>query len=833
MKTRRTFLQEMMALAGATGMMPGLLDSIQRASAIDPAPNSTFLDAEHVVILMQENRSFDHAMGSLRGVRGFNDPRAIQLPNGHPVWVQTNEKGEHYSPFRLDIRETRTTWMGCLPHSWTDQVDAANGGKHDRWLAVKKSGTPEYAAMPLTLGYHTRADLPFYYALADAFTVCDQNFCSTLTGTTPNRLHLWTGTIRARPDVDSPALVRNEDCDYGKWASYTTFPERLENLGVFWKIYQNELSLPTGLGQAEEPWLANFTDNPLEWFTQFQVRFLPTYRTYLEKTLKTVPLVMETLSKQLQGKNGELVGNIQKRLEELKGMLAQAEKDYNEFTPEKFARLTPREKSLFARAFCTNVDDPNYRQLTDITCDDAQGKKEIKVPRGDVLHQFRKDVNAGTLPTVSWLVPPERFSDHPGSAWYGQWYLAEVLDILTRNPEIWKKTIFILTYDENDGYFDHVPPFQAPHPSKPETGRTSRDLDTTLEYHPLEQDLKNKPPAEARGNSLGLGFRVPMIIASPWSRGGFVCSQVFDHTSVLQLLEKLLSHKTGKKLVETNITPWRRGICGDLTSAFRSGADPQYDLNGFLKFKPFVEEIFKSQFKKLPDTIHPLTVGEIEQMVRSPRESLLPRQEPGTRPACPIPYQLAVEGSLNRDRSAFTLRMDASREFFGPEAASAPLIVYALLAEGKVQVRHYAVQAGQPLEDSWKLEDFASGNYHLRVTGPNGFYREFIGNRQNPSLDLRLKYSTRQAVPTGNIEIVATGHDIQEPIRIPIHDYSYGQPDRFLVIRPGETTTLAVDLQASHGWYDIGLTTGSGWVTRYAGHVETGKISRSDPAMGR
>ena len=120
------------------------------------------------------------------------------------------------------------------------------------------------------------------------------------------------------------------------------------------------------------------------------------------------------------------------------------------------------------------------------------------VPKGDVLHQFRKDVGEGKLPTISWLVPSERFSDHPSSAWYGAWYLSEVLDILTKNPAVWKKTIFILTYDENDGYFDHVPPFVAPDPARPETGRVSKGIDAGLEYVSLEQDRVWHPRSIAR-----------------------------------------------------------------------------------------------------------------------------------------------------------------------------------------------------------------------------------------------------------------------------------------------------------------------------------------------
>src|SRR5262249_33937082 len=159
-----------------------------------------------------------------------------------------------------------------LPHSWPNQVDARNHGRYDRWLQSKRSGNSKYADMPLTLGYYTREDIPFYYALADAFTICDQHFCSSLTGTTPNRLHLWTRTIREKQSPASPANVLNEDVDYGSVAGWTTFPERLEDVGISWKVYQNELSVPSGLNDQENTWLGNFDDNPLEYFRQYNVR---------------------------------------------------------------------------------------------------------------------------------------------------------------------------------------------------------------------------------------------------------------------------------------------------------------------------------------------------------------------------------------------------------------------------------------------------------------------------------------------------------------------------------------------------------------------------------
>src|SRR3984885_4572137 len=290
--TRREFLKKATLLTGAAGLANFLPDSIQRAMAIDAPEGSTYMDAEHIVLLMQENRSFDHCFGTLKGVRGFNDPRTITLPDSNRVWLQSNDKGETYAPFRLDIKRTKSTWMDSLPHSWKNQVNSRNDGKFDQWLENKRNSIPEYADMPLTLGYYTREDIPFYYALADAFTVCDQNFCSALTGTNPNRLYFWTGTIRKEQHEDSRAHVYNDDMDYGT-LDWTTFPERLEANNISWKCYQNEISIDTGLRGQEDPWLSNFQDNPLEFFAQYNIQlyprhleFIPQYRATLQQQIK-------------------------------------------------------------------------------------------------------------------------------------------------------------------------------------------------------------------------------------------------------------------------------------------------------------------------------------------------------------------------------------------------------------------------------------------------------------------------------------------------------------------------------------------------------------------
>ena len=600
LNTRRDFLKKAALLTGAAGLSSVLPPSIQKAMAINPAAGSTWMDAEHVVILMQENRSFDHTFGSLRGVRGFNDPRAIDLPNQNPVWLQSNSKGETYAPFHLDIKNTKATWMSSLPHSWANQVNARNDGKFDQWLNVKKNSIKEYADMPLTMGFHNREDIPFYYALADAFTVCDQNFCSALTGTNPNRLYFWSGTVRAEQHEDSLAHVWNDDMDYGT-LNWATFPERLEDHHISWKHYQNEIAIDTGLAGEEDPWLSNFQDNPLEFFGQYNIQLYDKHITYLQTRFTVLPGEIAALEKQIAALSaGDAhIDHLQKQVKQKKSDLENLKKDMASFDPGKFAKLSEREKNLHNKAFVTNKGHAHYRTLEQLKYSDNGTEREMLVPKGDVLHQFREDVNHGQLPTVSWLSAPEHFSDHPSSAWYGSWYVSEVMDILTKNPEVWKKTIFILAYDENDGYFDHVPPFVAPHPHKPGSGKVSEGIDTRVEFITLAQEKarNNYPEVYDRESAIGLGFRVPLVIASPWSRGGYVNSEVFDHTSTLQFLEKFLSNKTGKKVEEPNISDWRRTICGDLTSTFRPYSGELAKTLPILNRDAAVEGIHKAQFK--------------------------------------------------------------------------------------------------------------------------------------------------------------------------------------------------------------------------------------------
>lgn len=857
MDTRRDFIKKTTMLSGGAAFINMLPPSIQKALAINPAEGSTWKDAEHVVILMQENRSFDHCYGTLKGVRGFNDPRAITLPDKNKVWLQTDEQKNTYAPFRYDLKDTKITWMSSLPHSWEDQVDARNQGKHDRWLEVKKSGHDEYKQMPLAMGYYTREDIPFYYALADAFTVCDQNFCSSLTGTTPNRLYFWTGTIRDKQHISAKANVRNSDVDYGKWVSWKTFPERLEENGISWKIYQNELSLNVGLEGEAEDWLANFTDNPLEWFTQYNVRFTPGYHPFLVRHKAGIEKDLESLRAKLKDFTGsaEEKQRMEKAIVLREETLVKIADELPKWTKEEFEKLSAKEKNLHARGLCTNINDPHYHELEPYKYSDNGVEREINIPKGDVLHQFRADVQNGELPQVSWLVAPARFSDHPGGPWYGVWYLSECIDILTQNPDVWKKTIFILAYDENDGYFDHVPPFVAPDPRFPGTGKTSKNIDGSVEQVTVEQEAERAKMYEGTGANregrtgpIGLGFRVPLVVASPWSRGGAVCSEIFDHTSVLQFLENFVSHKAGKEIKEENISEWRRTVCGDLSSVFKPYNGETVQAPEPVKKNDHIELITNAQFKEPPSGFKPLTKEEIEAVNKNPLSSkVMPKQEKGIRPARPLPYQLYADGKVSDDKKKITVSFTAKKDVFGERSAGSPFLVYATGTwkdlQGLQPVAHdmriwnYAVAAGDTLTDSWTINDFDNGHYKLEIYGPNGFYRILAGNSADPLVDVACEYQQKRMMKqlTGNVQLNISNTDKRNKIEVEITDNAYGNASRRLSINKNDAEEIVIDLAKSYGWYDftVRIAGNNTWERRYAGHVETGKESFSDPLMGQ
>ncbi|MGJ1411543.1 phosphocholine-specific phospholipase C [Sphingobacterium thalpophilum] len=815
MDSRRAFLKKAAMLAGSTAAINWLPESIQKALTIEAPKGSTFLDAEHIVFLMQENRSFDHCFGTLKGVRGFNDPRAMKLPNGLPVWIQGNKEGAYFAPFHLDIINSKSTWMGSLPHGWRDMVAARHDGKMDNWLEAKSSGNDAYKSMPLTMGYYNRADIPFYYAFADAFTVCDQHFCSSLTGTSANRSYFWTGTIREQPrNPESVAHVDNGQINY-KDVSWKTYPERLQEAGISWRVYQNELSLPVGFKGEEEDWLANFTDNNLEFHKQYGVRYHPAHYQWMKKRI-------EKLQRLVKGNEKA------ESLSKAKAELARLQRDVMQYSPENFKKLSQFEKDIHRNAFVTNMGDSNYHKLDKIAYTADGKRQEIEVPAGDVLYQFRKDVEAGKLPTVSWLVAPCRFSDHPGSPWYGAWYVSEVLDILTRNPEVWKKTIFILTYDENDGYFDHIAPFVPPLSSNSDQGAVT--IDTTDEYVTQKQERKRTNNQNATLESpIGLGYRVPMVIASPWSKGGWVNSEVFDHTSCLQFLEHFLERKTGKVVREENISSWRRMVCGDLTTAFRPIDNVSKPNVLSVDRNAYVERIFSARNKKLPTDFVQIDSHKIAEIRAKGRyHSDVQMQEHGWKNACALPYDLQIK--IRSTAAVFSISATLDKRLDRIKAgAGIPYFVISYVpydGHEKGKVWNFAVQDGDQLQYDWQLDKVSGDRVSFALHGPNGFYRSVEAKKVDiPNIDVYTE------VVSGNpvlcVEVQSSGIDLQ------LVDSAYGTFES-QILKSGAHKVIEVDCSESKGWYDVEVTSPGDpqLKLRYAGHIETGLSSYTDPLMG-
>lgn len=842
MDNRREFLKKSLLLSGAAGFSTIMPASIQRALAIDPAPGSTWLDAEHVVILMQENRSFDHCFGALQGVRGFNDPRAIPLPDLKPVWFQTNEQGETYAPFRLDIKDTKITWMGSLPHSRASQVDAYNAGKHDQWLIAKKPGNKEYVHMPLTMGYFTREDLPFNYAMADAFTICDQHFCSGMTSTTPNRSFFWTGKITSEEAGRAKVNIRNDDFSYGK-LTWQTFPELLEENKVAWKFYQNDLSCGGGFKGEERAWLANFGCNLLEFFAAYHVKFSSRYIQNLLKQVETLPEEINKLQEATPSSD-EAAKKVRADIAKKQEVLDNATSELAKWNKESYEKLSDKEKSLYRNAFVINSGDANFRNVSTFKYTDDGNNRQVTVPAGDVLYQFRKDVKEGKLPTVSWLASPQNFSDHPSAPWYGAWYVSEVMDILTSNPEVWKKTIFIVTYDENDGYYDHVPPFSIPDENKPGTGKCSNGIDTEVEHVRLENELaQGIHKKQAREAPIGLGFRVPLIIASPWSRGGKVCSQVFDHTSTLQFLETFVNTKYKKNIHVDNISQWRRAICGNLTAAF-SPFNSKTEKLPFLNRDKFVQNIYNAQFKQVPAGFKKISEQELAQVQKDPGTiyNLMSPQEKGVRPSPALPYELYADARWLPATQRVEVRFAAGNNIFGAAAAGAPFTVFAPVAykddNGSKEVSrnwNFAVKAGDTITYQWPAAAFDNQQYLLHLHGPNGFFRAFRGHANDPAL-ITCTYERHPSTQklTGNV-VVRIDSTATEALTVTIKDNAYKNKSISRTIAQNGSESITLPMQSSKGWYDfsVHLNGYDNFERRYAGRVETGKEGITDPYMGK
>jgi phospholipase C len=711
MKTgRRAFLKTAaggLAAGAALGLLP---ETVRKAMAI-PAHSvtGTIMDVEHVVIFMQENRSFDHYFGAFNGVRGLGDPRPQRLPGGASVWRQpsTEHPDGFVAPFYGDSKTTNAYTVDGSDQGHQAAITIVNGGRYDQW---GHSGE-----LHKRMAYYKASDLPFYHALAGAFTICDAYHCSTLTQTYPNRLHLWTGCngggkVGGDPEMsnygedETPSADMAEDkaMAFGPH-DWTTYAERLQAAGVSWKVYQE---------------YDNFGDNILSVFKPFR------------PCAKDSPLYARGRSWVSEGKAG-----------------------------------------------------------ADRTRSDGE----------QLVEAFRADIAGGRLPQVSWIVTAADLSEHPqAEPSKGEHVCAELIKALVDHPEVFAKTVFIVNYDEAGGFYDHMQPPMPP--LTPEQGFSTVSVAGEAKHYGPDAKGDNKG-----AYPLGLGIRVPAIVVSPWSRGGFVCSEVFDHTSTLRFLEKRFGVR------EDNISDWRRTVCGDLTSVF-DFATPNQDWSNL-------------SLPATADYMQRVARSKAAPSLRIPQRQTPSAQDGSQRGARPLPYTLGADARVEDGRMwidlANTGKAGAVFQVFDNTDRAGPW--------------RFTLGAGERYAAGhWNQAGHTAGPYDLAVHGPNGFYRRFAGDasKAQPAVAVSTDRQGRLVVTLARAGADLTVANLEMNGDYPL---SEGQARREVTLAPKTVSQSVWDLRGSDHWYDLTLNLPGdpSFTQRLAGHLETGRPSRTDPAIGR
>jgi phospholipase C len=234
--TRRRLVTGAAQLASLTAAAAVLPSNMQQLLAQKPRGSGSLKDIKHIVLLMQENRSFDHYYGMLSGVRGFSDPNALTLSTGKTVFHQpdADNPSGYLLPFHLDTFSTNAQKLPSTSHAWKVQHAAWNGGRMDRWLPAHR--TADGPKGPYTMGYFKREDIPFHYALAEAFTICDSYHSSVMGPTWPNRLYYLTGMLDTEATGGGPVISNKAPPGGFRWKTYA---ERLEDAGISWRVYQH------------------------------------------------------------------------------------------------------------------------------------------------------------------------------------------------------------------------------------------------------------------------------------------------------------------------------------------------------------------------------------------------------------------------------------------------------------------------------------------------------------------------------------------------------------------------------------------------------------------
>lgn len=391
-----------------------------------------------------------------------------------------------------------------------------------------------------------------------------------------------------------------------------------------------------------------------------------------------------------------------------------------------------------------------------------------------IANQLTADVKAGTLPQVSWIVPNQEYSEHPyATPKSGAYFINLVLNALASNAAVLNSTVLFINYDENDGLFDHVPP------PTPEAG-------TAGEF--------------TQGKAIGLGFRVPMTIVSPWTRGGKVSSEVADHTSVIQFLEKW-SAAIGKPANCPNISAWRRSVCSDLTGVF----DFTSPVTGLPSGLPGTSTLSMYECAVMPNP--------------SPTTNALPSQESGTRPARPLPYQAGA--NVTGTSSGLSIALANTGHW---ATKGAHFWVYDNTGAAGPWPFTVGANASRTVTAA-----VASGAYDVTVLGPNRFLREFKGNSATAgaSTEAAVTYTENTSAPSTSLNLKLTNSSSSAvTFTITSNHYTSGSQTQ-AVAAGGSWSGDLTSAFVSSGWYDFTVTSSadSTWSRRFTGHLENGQPS--------
>jgi phospholipase C len=667
------------AAVGATAG-PAAASTARRMAAASALPkgwSGTISDLKHVVILMQENRSFDHYFGTLRGVRGFGDKQVLTYPGKKNIFAQPDPSRTDLG-YLLPYNLTDQT-DGDLDHSWEGDHEARNGGLWNNWVPAKSEAT---------MGYFTRNEIPFQYAVADAFTICDGYHQAIMAPTSPNRMYFWTGTSSGW--TSNP---NDYEVDFGSDAGtpeVTTYPELLEAAGIDWQVYTNNQVGDSG--SYPDYFLGDYGDNPL-WFYQ-------QYNSSNSRSGGTSQLAMR-------------------------------------------GAVTPWQTAAGAPPLS-------------------------KTHAAYVLSSFIKAVRNSALPRVSWIVAPAGYCEHPSyTPDYGAHYVNTVLQTLFSNPDLWRSTALFITYDEHDGFFDHqLPPFPEP---------------TVTDEH-------------IGGLPIGPGTRVPMLICSPWTRGGYVDSNVYDHTSML----RFLAAWTGVR--PANVTPWRRSVTGDLTSAF-DFRHPDFSIPANI---PTLDQTW---------ALTQLTGGSTTPPAEG--DQRMPAQEPGHRPHRRSDHQPFADVTVDRTTSQVTAALTNT----GKVGVSFAVYPDNYLDFAPTPV---TVLASSPGSYVWEAA-LTEGSYAFSVYGPDGFLTSFAGavvpaglnTGQVPVVTAALRSAPRRK----KLELTLANEGREEVVYT-LTPNDYEGRTQTVTVRSGRSETVSWPTDRD-GYYDVVITanTADGFRRRYAGRI--------------